>query len=474
MSTAKLLIKNTAILTTGEVLSRILSFFLIIIIARHLGDEGLGKYSFAFAFVVIFSLLSDFGISTFMTREIAKNKGLAQKIFSNALSVKILLGAFSALIPVLVIYFLDKVIDVKAAVFFAALASLLNYVTLTFRCVINAYEVQIYQSIYIITERVVAFLLALIFIWQGYGLVAICSVFAISNFIALFVVSILVDRKIKKVKLEFDFGFIKWMLAKSMPFWFTVIFITIYFKIDTVMLTFMRGYEETGWYNASYKIIDALFFIPTTVITIVFPAMSKFHLKSQKTLSLLYEKSFYYLFALALPIAIGTSILSSRIIGFVYKNEFTNSVVALNILIWVIVLTFVNYLMGFLLNSIEKQKLFTLTTGLTAVFNIILNFILIPYYGFVGAAIATIASEAINFLLLYYFTSKSGFKIDLLVLAIKPIIAGLIMLLVLYNLAFLHIFIIIPVSAALYFAALIIIGGIYKDDLGLLKSLVKK
>ena len=264
------------------------------------------------------------------------------------------------------------------------------------------------------------------------------------------------------------------ILKESFPFWFTTIFMSIYFKIDTVMLTFMKDYAATGWYNASYKIIDTLSFLPFVVITAIFPAMSKFHKNNKMLLKILYEKSFYYLTLLALPLGLGATLLADRIILFVYKQSFINSVIVLQILVWALVLIFMNYIMGYLLNSVEKQKLFTLATGLCAVLNVVLNFILIPLYSFIGASIATVITELFNFSMLYYFTSKNGYKINILKMLLKPAtVTALMGIFVVYFMR-LHLLLLIPLSILFYFSILFLIGGIKEDDKKLLLSFVKK
>lgn len=474
MSSAKSIVKNTGIYFFGEVVSILLSFLLIILIARYLGEVGLGKYSFVFAFVGIFSVLSDFGVSTLMTMEISKNKSMTQKFLNNMLSLKIILSVIVVTLSSVGIYFTTQPFDIKIGVLFAALAMSFYYIGYIFRVVINVYEVQAYQFLYLISERLIAFLLGIFVLYKGYGVAALVSIFVFSNFFGLLILYILIHKRIEKVKLELDIDFIKNTLKKSLPFWFTALFMTIYFKIDTVMLSFMKGYGATGLYNASYKIIDSLSFVPFVIITIIFPVMSKFYKNSKNLLQILYEKSFYYIFLLALPLGIGTTMLASRIILFVYKKTFINSVIVLQILIWALVLMFVNYIMGYLLNSVDKQKLFTFTAGFGALINIILNFVLIPFYSYTGAALATVATELLNFTFLFYFTSSNGFKISLPKMIIKPLIAGAAMTIVVYYLFFMHLLLIVPIAAAFYFLVLFLIGGIHKDEVNLIKAYLIK
>ncbi|MBI2559331.1 flippase [Candidatus Woesearchaeota archaeon] len=470
MSNAKLIIKNTGILVFGEILSRVFSFFLIIFIARYLGNVGLGKYSFIFAFVGIFSIMSDLGTTVYMTREIARNKSVTKEYLGKVFVLKVMASSLSVLMPLIFIMFTTQTSEIKAGVLLACIAIFFNYMAFPFRAVVNAYEVQQYQSIYSFVERLTAFALGVFVLSRGYGLMGLLFALVASNIVSWIVLYALVSRKISALTPKIDFKFINFLLKESFPFWFTTIFMTIYFKIDTVMLSFMKGYAATGWYNASYKIIDTLSFLPFVVVTAIFPAMSKFHRDSKLLLKILYEKSFYYMAILALPLGLGATLLADRIIWFVYKQEFANSIVVLQILIWALVFIFVNYLMGYLLNSIEKQKLFTLTTGLCAVLNIALNLFLIPLYSFIGASVATVITELFNFSMLYYFTSKNGLKIDILRIILKPALATALMGLFVVYLSGFHLLLLIPSSILFYFSILFIIGGIREEDKKLLLS----
>ena len=130
--------------------------------------------------------------------------------------------------------------------------------------------------------------------------------------------------------------------------------------------------------------------------------------------------------------------------------------------------------MGFFLNSINKQHLFTLSAGICALSNIILNFILIPKLSYIGAATATVITQFINFCLLYYFTRKHGYPLNLIKISYKPIIAGILMGVLIPYIKFLHAIYIIPIAAVAYFIALISIGGIGKEEIKLIKSFLPK
>ncbi len=475
MSKSRLVVKNTAFLAFGELLSRLLSLLLIVFIAKYLGDIGLGKYSFIFAFVGIFSIFSDFGANVYMTHKISQDQNLVKEYLGKIFVFKLILGAIASLIPVIAIILTKQSLEIKIGILLAGFNMFIYYIAFPFRSVVNAFEMQKYHSLYLITERFIAISLGIFVLYKGYGLLALISVLIISNISSFLILYKLVSKNIIRLYPRLDLDFIKSFLKKSYPFWLTSVFMTVYFKIDTIMLSFLKDYSATGLYNASYRIIEALLFIPSVFISVLFPLMSRFYKNDKNLLNILYEKAFYYLILLALPLGMGTMILADRIILFIYKQTFINSVFALKILIWALVLMFVNYLMGYLLNSIEKQMLFTYTAGIGVILNITLNLILIPLYSFTGAAIATVVTELSNFILLYYFTLKNGFSINIFKSIFKPLIATLFMgVLIVFYIKNFHLLFAIPLSMLFYFLALFLIGGIKKDEKNILISYLKR
>jgi O-antigen/teichoic acid export membrane protein len=473
MSSAKLVVKNTSLLLFTSVLGRILSFVLIIFIANYLGDVGLGKYSFAFAFAGMISVFSDFGITTSMIKDIAKSKVGIKNYFSNVISMKLLFSLLTLGGSCIAIILVAKATDVIFSVFLVAIALFFDNITLAVKSIFTAYERLEYFSFVELMERIIAALLGVLVLWRGYGLIPLIFVFVLSYLTSFILSLFLVIKKFTRFTLKFDFKLWKRLFRKSLPFWFTTLFMSIYFRVDTIMLAAMKGYAVVGWYNAAYKIIDAISFIPFVVIAAIFPTMSKFHVTSRNLLEVLYQKAFYYLFLLAVPIGIGVTLLADRFILFVYKQQFTNSALALQILVWALVFMFVNYLMGYLLNSINKQKLFTYSAGICVLVNIIINLILIPLYSYAGAAIATVATEFVNFGLLLYFTFRSKYFLNFFKL-LKPVAAGILMGLFVLSISRFHIFYIVPLAAGVYFAVLLIIKGIGKEEFDLARSFIGK
>jgi len=103
--------------------------------------------------------------------------------------------------------------------------------------------------------------------------------------------------------------------------------IRIYYYIDTVMISLMisNSNEAMGWYNAAYRMVLVLSFIPVTFLGAIYPIMSNYYVTSDKNLGFIFERSFKYLMALAIPIGVGTIILGDQLIFLIYGPEFAPS-----------------------------------------------------------------------------------------------------------------------------------------------------
>ena len=155
--------------------------------------------------------------------------------------------------------------------------------------------------------------------------------------------------------------------------------------------------------------------------------LSRLNVSSKELLKISYEKSVKYLVILGLPIAVGTTLLANPIILIIYKSGFSQSIVALQILIWSIPIIFINYILGTAINSINKQRDTVKTTFVAMLLNIILNLLLLPKYGLIAACFITVLTELTCFMFWFHIMNVHGYKIPYPQNFIKPTLASLIM-----------------------------------------------
>jgi len=475
MSSAKTIAKSAGFLFSTHIVEKAISLLLVIIITRYLGDAGFGKYSFAFAFVSLFGIFFNFGIATYIFREIAKDKSKTKELMDNTITLKLIAGIIIFTIALIVAKVWPKADEIFLGIILVVIYSLFGLFTSITKTLFNAYEKNEFVLYSIIIEKTLTLALGYYVLAKGYGLIALLAVFVFASIITSIYSYIISYHRFAKLSLCINWKLWKDLIKKSIPFWFTLIFQRIYYKTDTIMLTAMKNYAVTGWYNAASTLTAALTFIPDIIIYATFPAMSRFHhTDSKDQLKLLYKKSIYYILTIGIPIAIGISLLAQRFILFVYKEQFIRAGAILQILSWSLVFVFLNHAIGYFLNSINKQHLFTISNGICAASNIALNFMLIPQLSYIGAAFATVITQMINFALLYYFTTKNNYPLNIIKIAYKPLTAGILMGILIWYISFLPIIYIVPISIAFYSIIFLAIGGLGKEEILLIKSFLPK
>lgn len=477
MESARKIAKNTTILFLSQVISFILIFFYTIYIARYLGAEGYGVFTFALAFSGIFSIMTDLGLSTLTVREVARDKKLASKYLGNAFLIKLILSFFTFVIIAIVINMIEYSQEIIYVVYFISMSTILISLNGIFYSIFQAYEKLEYQSLGQIVSSLTMFLGVWVGIFLGFDVVGFSLLFLFSNFIVLVYTIIISAWKFLIPKIEYDNHFWKSILIESLPFGLTGISVVIYTFIDSIMLTIIQGTEVVGWYNAAYKLVLFLLFIPSTINIAVFPAMSKLHISSLDSLRLINEKYFKFMIIIGIPICFGISILADRIILLIFGIEYIPSIFALQILVWTIAFTFARASFVKLLEATDKQIILSKITWITVIVNILLNLALIPNFSFIGASIATVLTEIVLIGMIFKVSFKFGYGINFKLIIhnlIKILLASLIMCLFLIyfknlNLLFLGVF-----STFLYFLVLYFIRGIDDKDLLILKQIFKK
>lgn len=307
------------------------------------------------------------------------------------------------------------------------------------------------------------------------GIIAVAIAYAIAYLIGLLVVSYELIKTFGFPKFEIDLPFWKSVTLKSLPFGLIIFFYTIYFSIDVVMISWLSNDYATGLYNSAYKIISVFTAFYVIYGYVIFPLMSRLYTEDTNMLKVSFEQSFKYSLLLLLPIIIGVYFYSPYIITLIFSQEFALAYVPMQILIWTVVFLFINGVATSLLNSIGKEFEVTKIYVVAAIFNIVLNYFLIPKYTYIGASIATVLSEILILALMMYKISKTEYKPDraLLKTILKLVICGIILAFVLYAIN-VSLWLAIPIGLLVYLISLIITRSIDDTDKYILRELMGK
>lgn len=470
--------KNTSYLTLALIMQKVLSFTYFTILGRYLMPEDLGKYYVAISFTTIFAIFIDFGLFNVLTREVAKFKDEAQKYLSAVLAVKIPMAILVWLLVVLLANALNYPDLTRHLIYLSSVCMILDSFTTTFYSVVRGYHNLKYESIASIIFQLVVMVFGLLALSMDLSLPWILSALVMASvFNFSFSIFVLNSKWNLKIKPAYDFVFIKKLMRLAVPFGLYAIFQRFYMYLDTVLLSGLAGDRFAGLYQIPFKIVFALQFLPMAFTAALYPAMSSYWKSNKEQLAITFERAMKYLIIISLPISIGIASLADKII-LVFKQDYIEAVLLIQIIIMSLLFVFINYPIGSLLNACDKQKINTINMGIVAITSIVMNFILIPRYQAVGASITVLITNILMFALGIYHVPKIikyDYKAVFLIFS-KALFACGIMGVAVYKLRFeVNIIINIFFGAIIYLTLIYLLGAVKKNDLiSIYHSFIKK
>lgn len=475
MSKIQTIFKNMSWLLVSQIIASICAFIWTVLIARYLGVSDYGILGFAISLTGILAITVDLGISGHIVRHIATEYNSAPKYLGNAIPLKsfFAVGTF-VLTLIILILMKSNELTITVTLLFTIEMIIKSFIGL-FNGTFQAFEEGKYQGIGNTLLNSILLVFILISIFTDLGIYGIAISYILANVITLVYEFYILNKHITQPKYELDKTFCKTITLASIPFAVGGILYNIYYSIDVVMLTNLIGSYPTGIYNATYKLISVLTLFYSIYGAVFFPVMSKFYKNDGKLLLISFEKSVKYLMLVMIPIAIGTMFYSLDIIQLIYGYEYDAASSVLSILIWTVCLLFVNGACNNLLLASHRETTTLKVYGIAAVFNVILNFFMIPHFSAEGAAITTVLSDFLILIIFAYVMYKMGHRPNrkLYTDLIKIIIGSAVLGIVLYFLN-LNMWVAIPVGIIIYLTVVYLLRVFDNDDIYVIKEILGK
>ncbi|MCX6744355.1 MAG: flippase [Candidatus Parcubacteria bacterium] len=463
MSLTRKIAHSTMIQFAGKIVGTFLGVITIAIMTRYLGQIGFGQYSTITAYLQFFAILVDMGLSVAVLRLISDPKNNQQDIFNNLFTLRF----FSALIflgiaPLIVVFFpYDNLIKIGIAVttasfFFSALNQIL----------ISLYQKELKMVAVTVAEiagRAILLTLTAIFAYLNYGLLAIMAAVVLGSLINFLINYIFALRY---VKIKFTFNWPEWkkILKVTWPLALCIAFNLVYFKADTLILSLVRTQAEVGIYNAPYRVLEILVNFIFMFMGIVMPLLTIYWTTNNfEKFKEFFQKIFDLLLIVSLPMIFGTWFVARNLMTFIAGPDFTVSGDLLKILIIATAIIFINSIYGYTIVVLDKQTQMVKFYLINAAIALAGYIITIPLYGYWGAAVFTIISEAFIFIVNFIVVTKTTGQVPSLKLLPKIILATLSMCLVLALIPNLNVILQLLIASIVYLGALYLLKGIDKQ-----------
>jgi len=415
MSLDRKIAHHTIIQYIGKILGTILGLFTIGFITRYLGTEGFGYYTTIMGFLQFFGILVDFGLSLTTAGMLGHSKWDNDQLFANILSLRIISAIIFLGIAPLVVLFFPYPGFVKFGIAMTTLSFFFMSITQIFIGYYQKHLSMQYVSIAEVGNRLfllIAIVLAIVFDW---GLFAILLSVILSNAVQLLLLYI-PAKKYGRIYFAIHLPIWKDIWAKTWPIAVSIALNLLYLKTDVIVLSVSRSPEEVGLYGAAYKVIEVLTTFPLLFAGLLLPLLSHYWKTGDKDkFARLIQQGFDAMSLMAWPIIIGTLFVGTDVMALVAGEEFRESGLLLQLLIWASGIIFFNAVFSHAIVALDKQKQTIWAYAIAAITGLIGYLVFIPLYGPLGAAAITIVTEGlvsiIVFLLyLKYTKTRPSFK----------------------------------------------------------------
>lgn len=510
MSTARRILENTFVQVIGKVLTALLSIAVLKIITGYLGTSGYGDYTVVYQFLAFFGIIADFGIYTITVKEMSRDQSKIPMILGNIMGLRTLLLVLAMGLAALAVFTIPSYRDtlIPIGVLIAIVSTIFTLLNGTITSVLQVHLKMGYATIGLIIGKIIS---VAYMAWVAYfaftsqpvsGFYQLLWAGVVGNAVMFFITAYYV-RRFTAITYRFDFPFWKKMFITSLPFGVALVLNQIYFRLDVILMTILLPHtqamadgtlvcpatmcsdQEVGLYGVAMRMLELLIIIPIYFMNSVLPVMTRFIEEQSRRVRELIQYSFDFLAATGVPLLVGGFVLAIPIIQFISDPQFVSgqqfvygSDYAVRILMFAMLFSFINSLFGFTLVVLNKQiKLMYINAG-AVLFNLVGNLLVIPMWGFRGAAVTSVISEFMILVFTYHVAQKAlGFHLSprtLGKITLSSLVMGLVVWLVygqILSLWFLwQLLILVPLGGLVYGILMLVTKAVTPEMMSVLRK----
>ncbi len=446
---------------------------LVIFSARLLGDLAYGKFTFALAFTSLFLILADGGIHQLIVRELARMPEKGKEYVANGLFIKLFSSAFTIGLIYVCARLTSKPSDVLTSVFIVGVAQVLGTFADFFNSVFRAYQKMAYEVYSTLLFGTLVAGIGIAILFAGHDFIVLSYIYLFAHVARVIYCYFAVHFKFVKITLKVNFQTVKFLIREGFPFGLLYFFSLMYTYVDSTLLSFMKGDQAVGWYNAAYRLVFAMLFIPVATMKAVFPALSIYFKQSPEAFKALFERSFKVMFLIGFSLASVIFVLADKIVLTIFGAEYAPAAGALKILVWSTAIIFIGTVQTHTTRASDRQRFTAKVVTTSAVLNLLLNFWLIPKYSLYGAAIATLGAELFTFLFHSGYLAKNLVAPPFFKLVPKIALINVVTAAYIYVIYDFNLFITIPSALLINLIMLLITRYFSKEELQFIRGLFK-
>lgn len=472
----RIVVRNTLFGIVAQLALKATNFLFTVFIVNQLGGSAYGQYTIVLAWVGLVSFIGDMGITTYLSREVARDSSKANDLFWDTVTLRFILAIICSIVTIgaaqiLTDYSSDMILGIGLytityffSMFIAPLGSLLT----------GNERVDI-ASVLNVVMQVSFMIVAGTFLLLNLGFVWLVLAGPLTMPLVL-ILHVWAVRRYKIGPPRFRINPRMWwsVLKAGLPFAFIQLAITFALRIDTIVLSGYVSDEMIGWYNTAYNLTLTLTGFAVSFNNALFPTLTREHENNPEIVRPVYYRLVKMLMFISLPIAVGGMLTSGKIVEFLYKPDIFPAAIPLAILVWDIPLSMYHMFSSYMSTAIRTERRAAVIYISMGVTNLVLNLLLVPLFGVIGAAFSTIITDLVGAAQFYLLLrGKLGAGLGFNRLVRLGLVTGLMGFLI-FILREQSLFLIIPVSAIAYLGMIWVSGAFTAEERGLLTGFITR
>ena len=394
----------TALLIGSGIICKILLLVFTALAAHKLGQELYGQFEYLIEMALIFSVLIDFGLEQTITRDLAKWKDRFRSVAEATLGYRLLTSVIVLAVMESVLSVIDLCVRDRVYLLENSLASaycvFIFHVALS-KALLRSQERLAAEAGINLADRAFLVIVGVVILWKGGRVPMLLAAYISSACLALVLAWRIIARRIAPCRPRWDLDLaLRWQKT-AIPIGLSAACILLLHREDTAMVNVLVGNAETGIYKAAYRPFEGLFLFPQMLAIASYPILAALYIRGEE-IGRLIARFLRLLLFLSAPMAIGGTLIAESFIAQIYPEYYPASVPVLVILVWALPCIFGNFLLGTVLNAIDRQAKNFHASAWAMGINFLLNIPAILFFGARGAATVTILSQGLYFMLILY------------------------------------------------------------------------
>ncbi len=473
----RVIMRNALVMTLASVMLKGVNFFYQVYVVRSLGDERFGQFSTAVAWVGLFSIMAELGVTQFAMREIARDRTRARALFWNVAVLRLMIALAGIVLISSGAYWVGYSPVIVRTVMVYTLTFVISAVASPLDAVLTAHERLDQVSVTGVVSQLSSALLGTLVLTADLGVVA----FTATGLIAMLPGLALAVRYVRGNGINLRPERIDprgWpaLIRGGLPFAVISLMLVISFSIDTVMLSWHVSDAEVGWYNVAYGFAGSLLFFFAGASEAMVPSLAKAYADSPDEAATWYRRMLRVIIILGLPMALGGMLLAGPLMTLLYGAEYAQSARVFRVIVWDAPLLMYTSFCGNMTTVTGAERAAARIYAINALANVVLNAVAIPAFGVIGAAVVTVLTDLVGvaqFARLFSRTLPAPGLSGLALRTLAPlaVLAGVVLAGASFNL---HVLLLIALGAAAYVGCAVATGVFDADERAALRGLFKR